>query len=158
MFNEKLTIRKYSVILPALLLFYKKHTMSLKKNKILIVDDESDVIEFLSYNFRKNGYEVEGAGNGMEGIAKVKSFEPDVIIADIMMPEMDGIIMCKLLKNHDLLKNIPLIFLSATQDDYQAMSAVMAGDDYVSKPVKFSVLLPLVEKHLLHGKITVTNE
>ena len=131
--------------------------MNSQKNKILIVDDEPDVIEFLSYNFRKNGYEVEGAENGMEGIDKVKSFHPDIIIADIMMPSMDGIVMCKLLKNHDLHKNIPLIFLSATQDDYQAMNAVMAGDDYVSKPIKFSVLLPLVEKHLLHRKLPIEN-
>ncbi len=125
--------------------------MSLQKNKILIVDDDPDVIEFLSYNFRKKGYEAEG-------IAKVKSFEPDVIIADIMMPEMDGIIMCKLLKSHELLKNIPIIFLSATQDDYHAMNAGMAGDDYISKPIRFSVLLPMVEKYLLHDKPSVANE
>lgn len=128
------------------------------RNKILIVDDEPDVIEFLSYNFIKKGYDVEGAGNGMEGIEKVKSFSPDLIIADIMMPNMDGIIMCKILKSHELHKNIPLIFLSATQDEYQAMNAGMSGDDYVSKPIKFSVLLPMVEKHLSQGKISVKNE
>lgn len=122
------------------------------KNRILIVDDEPDVIEFLSYNFTRKGYEVEGAGNGMEGIEKVKSFSPDLIIADIMMPGMDGIVMCKLLKSHDQHKNIPLIFLSATQDDYQAMSAGMTGDEYVSKPIKFSVLLPMVEKQLFQEK------
>ena len=132
--------------------------MNSQTNKILIVDDEPDVIEFLSYNFRKNGYEVEGAANGTEGIYKVSSFSPDIIIADIMMPNMDGIVMCRLLKSHELHKDIPLIFLSATQDSYQAMNAAMAGDDYVSKPIKFSVLLPLVEKHLLHGKHTIGNE
>ena len=132
--------------------------MNFQTNKILIVDDEPDVIEFLSYNFRKNGYEVEGAANGTEGIYKVSSFSPDIIIADIMMPNMDGIVMCRLLKSHELHKDIPLIFLSATQDSYQAMNAAMAGDDYVSKPIKFSVLLPLVEKHLLHGKHTIGNE
>lgn len=128
--------------------------MNSQKNKILIVDDELDVIKFLSYNFKKNGYEVEGAANGMEGIHKVKAFNPDVIIADIMMPVMDGIIMCRLLKNHELHKNIPLIFLSATQDDYQAMNAAMTGDDYVPKPVKFTILLPMIEKYLLTRKIT----
>ena len=119
-----------------------------KKKKILIVDDEPDVIEFLSYNFIKNGYEVDGAGTGMDGIEKVKTFLPDLIIADIMMPDMDGIIMCKILKSHDTHKDIPLIFLSATQDEYQAMNAGMSGDDYVSKPVRFSILLQKVEKHL----------
>ncbi len=128
------------------------------RNKILIVDDEPDVIEFLSYNFIKKGYEVEGAGNGMEGIEKVKSFAPDIIIADIMMPGMDGIIMCKILKSHDLHKNIPLIFLSAVQDDYQVMNAGMAGDDYVSKPIKFTMLLSMVEKLLLQGTLAVEND
>ena len=132
--------------------------MSTVKSKILIVDDEPDVIEFLSYNFIKKGYEVQGAGNGAEGIEKVKSFSPDLIIADIMMPNMDGIIMCKILKSHELHKNIPLIFLSATQDEYQAMNAGMSGDDYVSKPIKFSVLLPMVERHLAQGKLTIGNE
>jgi two-component system alkaline phosphatase synthesis response regulator PhoP len=132
--------------------------MSIEKNKILIVDDEPDVIEFLSYNFIKKGYEVEGAVNGMDGIEKVNSFSPDLIIADIMMPTMDGIIMCKILKSHEIHKKIPVIFLSATQDEYQAMNAGMSGDDYVSKPIKFSILLPMVEKHLVQGKLTVENE
>ncbi|HET7819515.1 MAG TPA: response regulator [Bacteroidia bacterium] len=129
-----------------------------KKKKILIVDDEPDVIEFLSYNFIKNGYEVDGAGTGMDGIEKVKIFLPDLIIADIMMPDMDGIIMCKILKSHDTHKDIPLIFLSATQDEYQAMNAGMSGDDYVSKPVRFSILLPMVEKHLSNSTITTKYE
>jgi two-component system alkaline phosphatase synthesis response regulator PhoP len=124
-----------------------------KKSRILIVDDEPDVIEFLSYNFIKNGYEAEGAGNGVEGIEKVKSFSPDLIIADIMMPNMDGIVMCKVLKSDELHKNISLIFLSATQDEYQAMSAGMSGDDFVSKPIKFSVLLTMLEKHLPQNKL-----
>ena len=132
--------------------------MSIKNSKILIVDDEPDVIEFLSYNFIKNGYQVVGAGNGMEGLEKVKLFSPDLIIADIMMPNMDGIIMCKLLKSHDSYKFIPLIFLSATQDEYQAINAGMTGDDYVSKPIKFSVLLPMVEKLLVQGKINIEND
>jgi len=132
--------------------------MLLEKNKILIVDDEPDVIEFLAYNFTKKGYRVEGAGNGTEGIDKVNSFFPDLIIADIMMPNMDGIVMCKILKNHELHKFIPLIFLSATQDEYQAISAGLSGDDYISKPIKFSVLLPMVERHLLQGKAKVEND
>ena len=129
-----------------------------EKNKILIVDDEPDVIEFLSYNFSKKGYQVEGAGNGMEGLEKVKSFFPDLIIADIMMPDMDGIVMCKILKNHELHKFIPLIFLSATQDEYQALNAGLTGDEYISKPIKFSVLLSMVEKHLTQGKVHIDND
>lgn len=131
--------------------------MTFEKIKILIVDDEPDVIEFLSYNFIKNGYLVEGAGNGTEGIDRVKSFSPHLIVADIMMPNMDGIVMCKILKSHESHKSIPLIFLSATQDEYQAMNAGLSGDDYVSKPVKFSVLLSMVGRHLSQGKLAVGN-
>jgi two-component system, OmpR family, alkaline phosphatase synthesis response regulator PhoP len=122
--------------------------MKTQKTKILLVDDEADVIEFLSYNFRKKNYEVASALNGIEGIEQVRSFVPDIIIADIMMPGMDGITMCKMLKLDRRYRDIPVIFLSAVQDDYRAMSAGMAGDDYVSKPVTFPVLLSMAEKFL----------
>lgn len=122
--------------------------MRTPKNKILIVDDEPDVLDFLSYNFIRKGFEVECACNGIEGIEKVRNFGPHLIITDIMMPGMDGIIMCKILKNHEQHKEIPLIFLSAVQNDYQVMNAGMVGDEYVSKPIKFSLLLSIIEKHL----------
>jgi two-component system alkaline phosphatase synthesis response regulator PhoP len=122
--------------------------------KILIVDDESDVIGFLTYNFRKNGYEVAGAANGIDGIAKTKVFSPDVIITDIMMPVMNGIVMCKALKDHDKYKNIPVIFLSATQDDYQVLYAsVIGAAHYISKPARFTMLLSMVEEVLSTSKL-----
>ena|SRR5687768_16920695 len=121
--------------------------MSDSKNRILIVDDEPDVVDFLTYNFTKSGYEVRGAKDGIEGLEKVRAFNPDLIIADIMMPEMNGINMCRILKADKNLRHIPLIFLSASQDDYQVMNAGLAGSEhYVSKPVKFSRLLSLVEE------------
>ena len=123
-------------------------TVSGAARRILIVDDESDVIEFLSYNFRRAGYLVEGAMNGAEGIEKIRAFLPDLIIADIMMPNMDGIIMGKILRSESSGKHLPLIYLSATQDDYQVMNAGLTGDDFVSKPVKFSMLLTMVERRL----------
>lgn len=121
----------------------------MNRNRILIVDDEPDVIEFLSYNFRKHGYEVLGACNGVDGIAKVRAFSPTLVITDIMMPIMNGIVMCKTLKDHETYKNTPVIFLSATQDDYQVLHASVSGAaHYVSKPARFNTILSMVEKVL----------
>jgi|SRR3970040_747373 len=119
----------------------------MRTRKILIVDDEPDVIEFLSYNFRKNGYATIGANNGTEGYEKAKQERPDIIIADIMMPQMNGVNMCKILKNDNDCKNIPFVFLSATQDDYLVMNAGIAGaEHYLSKPIRFNLLLDMVNE------------
>jgi two-component system, OmpR family, alkaline phosphatase synthesis response regulator PhoP len=119
----------------------------IKKKKLLIVDDEPDIIEFLSYNFRKRGFDVYSAADGLEGIKAVRSLHPDIIIADIMMPRMSGIVMCRQLKSNDEHCSIPLIFLSATNDDYQVLSAMDAGaDHYISKPVRVSMLAQMVEE------------
>lgn len=116
--------------------------------KILIVDDEPDVIEFLSYNFKRMGYIVECAFSGVEGVDKVKSFDPDIVITDIMMPAMDGIMMSKIIRDEMGNKRLPVIFLSAVQDDYVVLNAGLNGDEFISKPVKFTLLLPAVEKLL----------
>ena len=124
------------------------------KPKILLVDDEKDVLEFLSYNFRRSGYEVQVASSGREGLSVMRAFVPDLIIADIMMPEMNGVVMCKLLKSDPEFSHTPVIFLSATQDDYQVIHAGIAGEDYISKPVRFPVLLNIVERFVRPEKIT----
>jgi two-component system, OmpR family, alkaline phosphatase synthesis response regulator PhoP len=121
----------------------------IKKKKLLIIDDEPDIIEFLSYNFRKKGFEVFSAADGIEGLSAVNRFDPDIIIADIMMPNMNGIAMCRLLKAHIRQRYIPLIFLSATNDDYQVLSAMDAGaEHFVSKPVRVSILAQMVTELL----------
>ena len=118
-----------------------------EKKKLLIVDDEKDILEFLSYNFRKKGYTVVTASNGIEGLGAVETFQPDLIIADIMMPQMSGIMMCRLLKAHNEHRHIPLLILSAVNDDYQVLSAMDAGaDHYVSKPVRISMLADIVSE------------
>lgn len=115
-----------------------------QKKKLLIIDDEPDIIEFLSYNFRKRGFDVYSAGDGVEGLNAVSSSRPDIIVADIMMPRMNGITMCRQLKSSEH-RDIPFIFLSATNDDYQVLSAMDAGaDHYVSKPVRVSVLAQMI--------------
>ncbi len=110
--------------------------------KLLLVDDEPDILEFLSYNFRKKGYLVSTAINGVEGINKAAKELPDLIISDILMPEMDGIEMCKEMRNNETLMHIPFIFLTALGDDNNLLFALSSGaDQFSSKPLQFENLL-----------------
>ena len=110
--------------------------------KILIVDDDPDIIEILRYNLSLAGYEVKAASNGKEAIKKAKIFIPEIILLDVMMPKMDGIEACRLIREIPSLKNSRIIFLSARNEDYTQLSAFDAGaDDYISKPVKPKILL-----------------
>jgi len=110
--------------------------------KILIVDDDPDIIEILRYNLSLAGYELKAASNGKEAIKKAKIFIPEIILLDVMMPEMDGIEACRLIREIPSLKNSRIIFLSARNEDYTQLSAFDAGaDDYISKPVKPKILL-----------------
>lgn len=113
--------------------------------KIVLVDDEPDILEFLSYNFRKKGFEVFIASNGIEGIHQVQKVQPDIIISDIRMPEMDGIEMCAEIRKHELLKQIPFVFLTAVTDDYKLLYAMSSGaDQFAAKPIRFEYLLNIV--------------
>ncbi len=113
--------------------------------KVLIVDDEPEIEELLSYNFRKRGFEVMTAGNGFSGFNILNGFTPDVIILDIMMPYVNGISMCKELKNDYRYKNIPVLFLSATSNSDLIKSALDAGGArFISKPIQLNLLIDLV--------------
>ena len=110
--------------------------------KILVVDDDLDIIEILKYNLNKSGYLVKSAKNGIEAIKKAKKFMPNIILMDVMMPEMSGIEACSEIKQIDELSEIMIIFLSARSEDYTQISAYDAGaDDYISKPIKPKILL-----------------
>ena len=110
--------------------------------KILIVDDEPDIIEILKYNLEKEGYDVKSANNGKKAVEKAKKYIPDIIILDVMMPEMDGIEACQELKKISKLSNTRIIFLSARGEDFTQIAAFDAGaDDYVTKPVKPKILI-----------------
>ena len=110
--------------------------------KILVVDDDKDIVEILQYNLKNSGYSVKSANNGIEAIKKAKKFLPDVILMDVMMPEMSGIEACSEIKEINELSNTIIIFLSARSEDYTQISAYDAGaDDYISKPIKPKVLL-----------------
>ena len=111
-------------------------------SKILVVDDDPDIVEILRYNLSLGGYDVKSAINGKEAIKKAKIFIPEIILLDVMMPEMDGIETCTVLKEIPSLSNTRIIFLSARNEDYTQLSAFDAGaDDYISKPVKPKILL-----------------
>ena len=115
------------------------------QKKLLIIDDENDILEFVSYNFKKYDYEVYTASNAKNGIEKAIKYIPDVIIADIRMPEIDGIEMCRKMKKNEILKNIPVVFLTADGDEYLAISAHYAGGaQYINKPVSLKLLLGTV--------------
>ncbi|MBL7891789.1 MAG: response regulator transcription factor [Bacteroidia bacterium] len=110
--------------------------------KILLVDDEPDILEFLSYNIKREGYLVFTANNGKEAIAIAKKEKPHLIILDVMMPDMDGIETCREIRAIDGLKNVIVAFLTARNEDYSQIAGFEVGaDDYINKPIKPRVLL-----------------
>lgn len=105
--------------------------------KILIVDDESDILEFLTYNLKKEGYEVHTANNGREGLELAKKILPHLIVLDIMMPEMDGVEVCRRIRKIPELDKSVIAFLTAKNEDLSQINALdVGGDDYITKPIK----------------------
>lgn len=114
----------------------------MSKNKILIVDDDDDIRHLLKYNLEKSGFITNVAANGLECLEMVKSYNPDLILLDVMMPGMDGIEVCERIKSDPQNKNIFICFLTARSEDYSQIAGLEAGgDDYVSKPIKPKVLV-----------------
>jgi len=114
--------------------------------KILLVDDEDDVLEFLSYNLRKEGFKVSTASNGTDGVVKAIEEVPHLIILDVMMPEMDGMATCAKIREISALKNSLIIFLTARAEEYSQIAGFDAGaDDYVTKPIKPKLLISRVK-------------
>lgn len=111
--------------------------MSTTKHKILIVDDEPDIRELIEYNLKKEGYQVYTASNGQEGVIEAKRVLPDLIILDIMMPKMDGIEACRILRTMNEFKNTFMVFLTARSEEYSEIAGFNVGaDDYIAKPIK----------------------
>lgn len=109
--------------------------------KILLVDDEPDILDFVSYNLKAEGYKVSTAASGKAGVAKAKDLKPDLILLDVMMPEMDGIEACDQIRKLPGLENTVIAFLTARGEDYSQVAGFEAGaDDYITKPVKPKVL------------------
>jgi two-component system, OmpR family, alkaline phosphatase synthesis response regulator PhoP len=115
-------------------------------NKILVVDDEPDILEILSYNLRKEGFVVETASNGEDGLKVAHSMNPDLIILDIMMPKMDGVEMCRQLRTQPVFDQTLVAFLTAKEEDSSQIAALdFGGDDYITKPIKPKVLMSRVK-------------
>ena len=116
------------------------------KYTILLVDDEPDIIEFLSYNLRRDGFNVFTCSNGQDAIASAKEHQPHLIILDIMMPGMDGITACRAIRSINALKNTAITFLTARGEDVSQIEGLDAGaDDYIKKPVSPRVLISRIK-------------
>ena len=124
------------------------------KPKILLVDDEYDIIELIKYNLEKEGYLVATASNGIECLSIAKEFIPDLILLDVMMPEMDGIETCVELRKDVLLKGVVIAFLSARSEDFTQVAGLDSGaDDYITKPIKPRVLMSKVKALLRRSSV-----
>lgn len=127
--------------------------------KILLVDDEQDILEFLSYNLKKEGYTVFIANNGKEAITVAKKVSPDLIILDVMMPDMDGIETCRGIREIPELKNVMIAFLTARNEDYSQIAGFDVGaDDYINKPIKPRVLISRIKALLRRGTGAESNK
>ena len=110
--------------------------------KVLVVDDEEPILELLKYNLEKQSYEVRIASNGYEAVEIAKKFHPDLVLLDIMMPKMDGVETCRLLRANPDLQNTFIVFLTARAEEYSEIAAFDVGaDDYILKPIKPRALM-----------------
>ena len=145
--------------------------MKKKDIKILLVDDEPDVIEIIKFNLDQEGYQVKTATNGSEAVKKAKKTFPHLIIMDVMMPEMDGIEACEILRKDPKFNNTIIMFLTARGEDYSYVAAFDAGaDDYVTKPIKPKILVSKIKallrrlkkeeetEKLIYGKLIIDKE
>ena len=123
--------------------------MNKRDVKILLVDDEPDILEIVGYNLKNEGYQVYTANNGLEALKSAKKITPNLILLDIMMPEMDGIETCEKIRAIKSLENTLIAFLTARNEDYSQVAGFDAGaDDYITKPIKPKVLIGKVKSLL----------
>ncbi len=128
----------------------------LNNNRILLVDDEKDILEFLSYNLKKEGFEVATCTDGQMALDMLDEFDPHLIVLDVMMPGMDGIETCENIRGNSKYDHIIVTFLTARAEDYSQVAGLEAGaDDYINKPIKPKVLVSRV-KALLRRKGAVS--
>ena len=121
----------------------------MNRKKILLIDDEQDILEIISYNLEKEGYQVFTASNGNEGIVKAKEIVPDLILLDVMMPEKDGIETCQDLRKIKELQKTLIVFLSARSEEFSQLAGYQAGaNDYISKPFDIDYIVKRINTQL----------
>ncbi len=126
--------------------------MNASKYKILLVDDEEDILEFVSYNLKKEGFNVFTASNGSEALEKAQIEKPNLILLDVMMPGMDGVETCDRIRSLPEIKDTIIAFLTARSEDYSQIAGFDAGaDDYINKPIKPKVLVSRIKALLRRG-------
>ncbi len=118
------------------------------KEKILILDDDKDILEILSLILAESGYEILSLTNGKRVIEEIKEFNPNLILMDVMLGDMDGFEICKGIKENIQHKHLPVIIISASCHLEESFGKMGAPDDYLAKPFDIDVLLSKVEKHL----------
>ena len=137
--------------------------ISLKKmlnnNRILLVDDENDILEFLSYNLKNEGFQVLTCNDGKTALSLLDDFMPNLIVLDVMMPGMDGVETCEIIRANSNYDNIIIAFLTARSEDYSQVAGLEAGaDDYINKPIKPKVLVSRVKALLRRKTSQVTDQ
>jgi len=129
-----------------------------KKNKVLIVDDEQDILDMLQYIMEKEGYEVKIAKSGREAIDTAIEFQPKLILLDIMMPNMDGIETCRLMRETEELKETVIVFLTARSEEYSEIAAFESGaSDYIVKPIKPRALVSRIASYFRKDTVAKKN-
>ena len=137
-----------------------------QSQKVMVVDDESDILEILEYNLEKEGYEVKTAGDGLKAVEIAKKFKPQLVLLDIMMPNQDGVETCRQLREMPETSNAFIIFLTARSEEYSEVAAFDNGaDDYITKPIKPRALMSRInayfrrdtKKQKEDNKITIGN-
>jgi len=132
--------------------------MKKKEIKILLVDDEQDILEIVGYNLTQEGYQIVTAVNGREAVEKARKELPQLIIMDVMMPEMDGMEACENIRKIPELSNVIITFLTARSEDYSQVAGFDAGaDDYITKPIKPKLLVSKVKALLRRLKVEKQN-
>jgi two-component system alkaline phosphatase synthesis response regulator PhoP len=129
------------------------------KRKILIADDEQDILDFLQFTFESNGFEVATAKDGIQAIKLAKQFVPDIFLLDIMMPNLEGTSVCEYLRKTEEFKNTPIVFLTARNNEETEVNAFNIGaDDFIAKPIKPKALLLRINKILVTKKTAYQTE
>lgn len=125
-----------------------------KSKRILVVDDEADILELLKYNLKKEGYNVKAVNNGVDAVETAKSFFPDLVLLDIMMPNQDGVETCRQLREIPEMENSFIVFLTARSEEYSEVAAFDIGaDDYITKPIKPRALMSRIGAMFRRGEV-----